>query len=221
MASHESTEVHLPVVESLRSGGHVGETLTLRQDWDELQCLMRQKWQVERGSTTPIPREPLLFGDDETLDELFGFLCKYFFDGELFNIVDYDWEDMEDINQSHGRTGYTSNPSEIEMFITRPPSTEGGFYTGEDAIEIISTVLHEMCHAYVQTNVCRCTDCEAVPERLGETEHGNVWRYLAGLAEKEVEWLFGHLGKWDLGLQVAFDEELDFDYLDEDNDGGT
>lgn len=68
----------------------------------------------------------------------------------------------------------------------------------------MSTLLHEMCHAYDHINICDCPGCATMPKPDGQSDHGNFWLYLASLVEEEANRVFG---AFDLGRADASNEE--------------
>ncbi|KAL8695101.1 MAG: hypothetical protein Q9218_000379 [Villophora microphyllina] len=163
--------------------------------WSIFQRKMREKWLLKMGPGAPI-RGPLLYTNDEALDDLFEMFANLFFEDELANDIEYDWYDEFDTTTR----GYTHFNEELPntMITIVKAYTTSGFYEGQAAIEVMSTLLHEMVHAYIERKLCRCDECSLEEDRDGLTGHGNVYQYLTGLLQEVVNDLFGDFGDWDL-----------------------
>lgn len=201
LSKHQHTPVvQLPAVRSLRAQSrHVGQTAPMLgqdlENWNIFQDSMRDEWKERRGSEVEIPQGPILFDDDDCLEGLFTELNALFFQTDLTDEVEVYWVDSDPDHR--GRTYHNPDTGLMVIEIARPGISHG-CYTGDHSVRIISTLLHEMCHAYVDINICHCDRCEATPYRIGRDDHGNPWIEIARLVQEAANRTFRSLGHFEL-----------------------
>ncbi|KAL9002373.1 MAG: hypothetical protein Q9188_004685 [Gyalolechia gomerana] len=87
-----------------------------------------------------------------------------------------------------GLTHY--DPIQIQI-LREPPGKQ--YLSGTEALQVISVLLHEMCHVYLSLNITRYESCD-----WGKTGHGNAFLFLAWLVENAANKTYGFLGRFDL-----------------------
>lgn len=135
---------------------------------------------------------------------LYNIFNLYFFDNEL-PVIGVRWE-----VHLPGRRGMTCLDAARRPYyiIIRRPVIVGGLNTVTSSLEAISTLLHEMCHVYVEMRLCRCQSCETRPDRNGHYGHGNTWFELVWRVEMEANRVFSQFGYFNLQATVSYHEEL-------------
>lgn len=121
--------------------------------------------------------------------------------------IEIDWADsLED--DALGRTSFTTL-DDIEISILRK-SNGKEYVSGADAMEVLSTLLHEMCHVFDVIHLCHCQDCNPGGIHGIQTSctgHSNSFFYLACLVERAANQTFGFLGRFDLNLTSTWEYE--------------
>ncbi|KAL8695102.1 MAG: hypothetical protein Q9218_000380 [Villophora microphyllina] len=163
---------------------------------------MRSEWRLRKGAQMPGPPGPLLINEKWCLEEFYKILDSIFFLGTLEEIATPDWcpkgVQPEWVGDGIGFTQYTNG--RLHVYVVKEPTRDpDGFYTGEEALRAMTTLLHEMVHAY-QNGIY-------LPDRLGRKGHGNFFLHLSGLIENVANrWL----GMYECGISEdgkSFDDE--------------
>ncbi|KAL8948636.1 MAG: hypothetical protein Q9222_005187 [Ikaeria aurantiellina] len=172
------------------------------------------EWQSGKSSPAARGREgPILpFESGEPLGAVFSIFDRYFFNGELEPQVRVQWVDGLS-NNALGRTMWLPVNDGLVIDIKRPLGFERleGFCSALGTLEICSTLLHEMCHAYLEVKLCRCPKCEEVPLRLGRGGHGNPWLQLAWLVEEANGELRNGGHRFNLGIERKYQNEVELE----------
>ena len=170
--------------------------------WSDLQVKMRRQWTLENAGEEVLTEVPLR-PDDEVLRKVFH-VFKYMFEDDMNDgLVTIRWTgtDVQPTVKGRTVTRYSQNqPTGADVVVSRPSTTRKGFYIGDAALDIVSTVLHELCHAWLFVNICQCRAYGPIGDRLGLRYHGNTFIKLLHLVQREVNAVFGGRLRFDLDL---------------------
>ncbi|KAL8933744.1 MAG: hypothetical protein Q9216_006227 [Gyalolechia sp. 2 TL-2023] len=98
------------------------------------------------------------------------------------------------------------------LIAVRKRAIDQRYICGAEALQIMGSLLHEMCHAYDQMTVCRCLSClpvrpEGMRYKYSYTGHSASWLYLTRCVQDAANKTFGFLGTFDLNLAGGCDYE--------------
>ncbi|KAL8904780.1 MAG: hypothetical protein Q9207_003044 [Kuettlingeria erythrocarpa] len=130
----------------------------------------------------------------------------YFWQEELRGKFEIRW--VHELPGGWGRTTKTTKAGKwlIEILDTSYPGV--GFVSGNKAILVFSTVLHEMLHVMIQFHENDYQIWPLVASRYDLTGHGNTFLEKALQLEKEANRAFAVDGcQWDLNIEASWIQE--------------
>ncbi|KAL8800893.1 MAG: hypothetical protein Q9200_007109 [Gallowayella weberi] len=145
------------------------------------QYIKRQMHKLSDNAAPDKYRGRLLPNKMHHLTSVFRWLDALFFNRQLEGFTDLSLVDMGKNPEWFGRTRF--DEVTLRCKIELAFRTNEGLFTGAEAMETIVSLLHEMIHAYILLQQCRCETCQSTPRLNGRSGHGNSWFYLVRLVE--------------------------------------
>lgn len=138
-------------------------------------------------------------------------LGDYVFQGQLRQKIVFKWE--RHLPGAFGRTRETARPGVWLVEMLDSSDLGVGFLSGDRAIKVLSTLLHEMLHVFIEYHESDdqqwgSTAMQFQCERSG---HGNAWLEKALQLQAEANRAFAVKGcRWDLNVKASFKQERRF-----------
>ena len=206
------TKLHPPCYRNEGSAnvdGCIADFTGKRKQPDRKQPIWTQRQQreaLERWSQSHQRLDITIWKEGLDLQFFFQLFDDFFFCSPgraLTHRVEVQWTDYTP-GASHCQT--TIVPSSTDKYpgalIKIPKADPSQPFTGQTALRTLSTLLHEMAHAFLICYACDCNTCRCDVTRsdtVGLTGHGPVWVKLCEAIEAEAnEKLKGLPGCWDL-----------------------
>lgn len=164
-----------------------------------LQVRAHEEW---KSWSKSLDKEQLLQVDD--VHPVFIIFDKFFFAGCLCEHTDLIWESAKETDTFEG---YCEIQGRRAKIVLREYPLQMGDRSGIQYL--LSTLLHEMCHAFILLFACKCGTCyEKHLSLVGLSGHGSTWSIAATAIQVEADRSF-RIAKdsYDLGVGVAQAEE--------------